>query len=331
VRNGKGTTKNTETFRQNAIEEMSIDKHKTLRYPADATSLNGNMEPITRRSAFLAGLVLPGALRASFVGVNSPDPAQTPIRFEEIGGFELAAVISQCPLAILPLGSLEFHGPHNPLGADSIIISGIADKVAVRTNGLLFPTIRFTQCPAHTENFPGSVSIRPEIMTMYYADVLRNVLQLGFRKVFILNGHDGNIGPGRGAMAQVANEVKDASILFASWWEFLPGSKMKELGLFKQANGGHGHGGPLETSAVAAFRPDLVHLDKARDLPEPPELSDGSPYFLQKSTATNWPGYSGHVSEASAEKGRVLITISEDGIVKLVENWLQNPTSPGSW
>ncbi|MGH9681012.1 MAG: creatininase family protein, partial [Candidatus Acidiferrales bacterium] len=98
-----------------------------------------------------------------------------------------------------------------------------------------------------------------------------------------------------------------------------------------QGNGGHGHGGPLETSAVAAFRPDLVHLDKARDLPQPPDLSSGPPYFLQKSTAKDWPGYSGHVSEASEEKGEKLVQISEDGIVKFIENWLNNLEAPGSW
>ncbi|MFZ0636458.1 MAG: creatininase family protein [Candidatus Acidiferrales bacterium] len=105
-------------------------------------------------------------------------------------------------------------------------------------------------------------------------------------------------------MAQVADEVKDSAMMFVSWWEFLPGEMMKTLGMFHEANGGHGHGGPLETSAVAAFRPDLIHLDKARDLPEPPDLSGGPPYFLQKSTATGWPGYSGYVSEASEEKGK---------------------------
>ena len=166
---------------------------------------------------------------------------------------------------------------------------------------------------------------------MYFADILRNVLDLGFRRVFILNGHDGNIGPARGAIAQVAHEVRDSALLFASWWEFLPGEPVKSLGLFTQSNGGHGHGGPLETSAVAAFRPDLVHLDKARDLLEPPDLSGGTPYFLQKSTAQDWPGYSGKVSEASAEKGRKLVKISEDGIVKLIENWLAHPEAAGSW
>jgi creatinine amidohydrolase len=106
---------------------------------------------------------------------------------------------------------------------------------------------------------------------------------------------------------------------------------MKTLGMFHQANGGHGHGGPLETSAVAAFRPDLIHLSKAQDVPEPPDLSGGAPYFLQKSTATNWPGYSGQVSEASAEKGKRLVEISGEGIVKLIESWLKHDEVPGSW
>ncbi|MFI5092743.1 MAG: creatininase family protein [Candidatus Acidiferrum sp.] len=289
------------------------------------------MAHITRRRALFAALALPGMVEAVYADAPSGEDAGKPKRFEEVAGYEVDDVVSRHPLAILPLGSLEFHGPHNPLGSDSIIISGIAERVAARTNGLLFPTVTFTQCPAHTAHFRGTISVRPEVMTMYFADILRNILHLGFRKIFILNGHDGNIGPGRGAIAEVANETQDAALLLANWWEFLSGEMMRTLGMFHQANGGHGHGGPLETSAVAAFRPDLIHLEKARDLPEPPDLSGGAPYFLQKSTAADWPGYSGHVSEASAEKGRKLVQISEDGIVKLIESWLKHSEAPGSW
>jgi creatinine amidohydrolase len=289
------------------------------------------MPYITRRNVLLAGLALPGVVEAAYRDASGDEDTAKPKRFEELGGFEVSDAVSKHPLAILPLGSLEFHGPHNPLGSDSIIISGIAERVAVRTKGLLFPTINFTQCPAHTAHFQGTISVRPEVMTEYFADILRNILQFGFRKIFILNGHDGNIGPGRGAVAQVASETKDAALLFANWWEFVSSELMKTLGLFHQANGGHGHGGPLETSAVATFRPDLIHLEKARDLPEPPDLSGGAAYFLQKSTATDWPGYSGRMSEASAEKGGRLIQISEIGIVKLIENWLTHGEVPGSW
>lgn len=289
------------------------------------------MPQITRREAIRAGVVLSGIVEIAIGGTLPAEGGNGPKRFEEVCGFEVQQTISERALAILPLGSLEFHGPHNPLGSDSIIISGIAERVALRSNALLFPGVTFTQCPAHTAHFQGTISIRPEVMTTYFAEILRNILRLGFRKVFILNGHDGNIGPGRGAIAEVANENKDAALLLASWWEFLPGDLMKGLGMFHQGNGGHGHGGPLETSAVAAFRPDLVHTEKARDLPEPPDLSGGPPYFLQKSTAADWPGYSGHVSEASAEKGRKLVQMAEDGIVKLIENWLSHSEAPGSW
>jgi creatinine amidohydrolase len=285
----------------------------------------------TRREALLAGLALPGMMTAGYGESQKENSAFKPKRFEEVAGFELPNLVDGSAFALLPLGSLEFHGPHNPLGSDSIIISGIAERVAARTSGLLFPTIVFTQCPAHTAHFRGTLSIRPEVMTMYFSDVLRSILRLGFRKILVLNGHDGNIGPCRGALALVADDEREGALLFASWWEFLPGELMKSIGLFHQANGGHGHGGPLETSAVAAFRPDLIHLDQAKDLPEPPDLAGGAPYFLQKSVAADWPGYSGHVSESSADKGKRLIEISEDAIVKLIENWLEHDEVPGSW
>lgn len=278
-----------------------------------------------------AGVALPAIVEAAYIDTPAGESTRKPKRFEEVCGFEVQQMASEHALALLPLGSLEYHGPHNPLGSDSIIISAIAERVAARSNALLFPTVTFTQCPAQTAHFQGTLSVRPEVMTAYFADILRNILHLGFRKVFILNGHDGNIGPGRGAIAQVADETKDSTLLLASWWEFLSGETIKAAALFRQSNGGHGHGGPLETSAVAAFRPDLVHVDKARDLPEPPDLSGGPPYFLQKSAATDWPGYSGQVSEASAEKGRKLVQMAEDGILRLLDNWLSHAQAPGSW
>ena len=286
----------------------------------------------TRRDVLRKGVFVPAAVSAAISQATaSSEEAQKPKRLEEVVGFQVPDDVATHRFAILPLGSIEYHGPHNPLGVDSIIISGIAENVALRTKALLLPTIFLTQCPAHTAHFRGTISIRPEVMTMYFADILRNVLGLGFKRIFVLNGHDGNIGAGRGAIAEVAHEAPDSSILFASWWEFLPGELVKTLGMFSQSNGGHGHGGPLETSAVAAFRPDLIHTEKSADLPQPPDLSGGPPYFLQKSVTRDWPGYSGKVSEASAEKGRKFVKISEDGIVKLVENWLSNPEAPGSW
>lgn len=289
------------------------------------------MEDLTRRAILTAALATPALLEGLRGEVPPAQEVSQPQRFEEVVGFQAGDLPSRHAFAMVPLGSLEFHGPHNPLGTDSIIVSGLADRVASRTNALLFPTVTFTQCPAHTARFRGTINIRPELMTMYLAEILRNILQVGFRRVFILNGHDGNIGPARGALAQIAAETNDSALLFANWWEFLPTPTMQSLGMFQQSNGGHGHGGPLETSAVAAFRPDLIRLEKAPDMREPPNLSGGAPYFLAKTTAKDWPGYSGRISEASAEKGRKLVQMSEDAIVELIQNWLAHGEVPGSW
>src|SRR5579863_426061 len=109
-----------------------------------------HMVQISRRDALLASLTLPGIIKAAGQQTAEGAAADKPKRFEEVAGFEVSELASRYSLAILPLGSLEFHGPHNPLGSDFIIISGIAERTAARTNGVLFPTLAFTQCPAHT-------------------------------------------------------------------------------------------------------------------------------------------------------------------------------------
>jgi len=289
------------------------------------------MTDLARRNFLLAGAAAPLAARAMAAGLAEPEEAAAPERFEAVGGYGLKAAIESNPLALLPCGSLEYHGPHNPFGTDSIIIGGIAERVAARTGALLFPVVNFTHCPTHTAHFQGTLSIRPEVMTLYYEEILRAILGAGFGRIFMLNGHDGNVDPARGAISKVASEDPEAAILFASWWEALPREEMVKLNLFHQSNGGHGHGGPLETAAVQAFRPEWVHLEKAHDLPAPPDLSTEMPYYLEKASAEEWPGYSGKVSEASPDKGNKIVRISEDRIVKLIENWMKDPAAPGSW
>lgn len=289
------------------------------------------MIDLARRNFLLTGAAAPFAARMAGAGLAEEPEAAEPERFEAVGGYRLQTAIESNPLALVPCGSLEYHGPHNPFGTDSIIIGGIAERVAARTKAVLFPVVSFTHCPTHTAHFQGTLSIRPDVMTLYYEEILRAILNAGFGRIFILNGHDGNVGPARGAISKVAAEHPEAAILFASWWEALPREEMVKLNLFHQSNGGHGHGGPLETSAVAAFRPEWVHLDKARDLPPPPDLSTEMPYYLEKASAEEWPGYSGKVSESSPDKGNKIVRMSEDRIVELVQNWMRNPAVPGSW
>lgn len=121
------------------------------------------MDQVKRRDFLRAGLALPVMVEAAYGALAEIETTAKPRRFEEVVGFQLAEVVAAHRFAILPLGSLEFHGPHNPLGSDSIIVSGIAEHVAARTAGLLFPTVIFTQCPAHTAYFAEPSPFVPKL------------------------------------------------------------------------------------------------------------------------------------------------------------------------
>jgi hypothetical protein len=97
------------------------------------------MEQITRRNVLLAGLALPAILETTFRESQGTDDAtKKPKRFEEVAGFEVAQAISECPLAILPLGSLSFAA-RTTHWVRPIIISGIAENRG--TNGLWLPVV----------------------------------------------------------------------------------------------------------------------------------------------------------------------------------------------
>ncbi len=252
-------------------------------------------------------------------------------QFCEQVGYQLDRHVQESRLAILPLGSVEYHGPSGPPFTDSVIAAGIASRLAARVKASVFPVVNFTHCPAHTASFRGSVSIRPEVMTMYFTDILRGLLANGFKRIFALNGHDGNIGPARVAISQVTHENKDSQMIFVSWWETLPTPLVESLKLFKTGNGGHGHGGPLELSVAAVFAPQSVEAGKGPDLPTIEQMSDGFPYYLEKSKAEGWPGYSGKLSEISRDKGEKLVAIAVEKLAGLIESWLKNDSKPGSW
>jgi len=297
-----------------------------------------NENVASRRRTVASLLVFPAMMMTGIAegrrpGGREPEQraAERERQFVRVAGYRLDAHIGESQLALLPLGSIEYHGPSGPPMTDSIIAAGLAERVAVRVQASVFPVVMFTHCPAHTARFRGSISIRPEVMTMYLGDILRGILANGFRRVFLLNGHDGNIGPARMAMSQVTADVRDSQMLLVNWWETLPTPLVESLRLFRSGNGGHGHGGPLELSVAAVFAPASVEPGKGPDLPAIAPLAHEVPYYLEKSQAEGWPGYSGNLSEISREKGEKLVALAVEKLSSIIEEWVRKPTHPGSW
>jgi creatinine amidohydrolase len=244
------------------------------------------------------------------------------ISLTNILGAETLSRINNVDLIVIPFGSIEYHGPHAPIGTDSLIAQELGTRIATRMNAILGPLIAYTTCPVTTRNNPGTLSIDTDIMTAYIENIFRGLFKHGAKGILAINAHDGNIDPIQRASDRLFFEFRDSFILSINWWETLPTSMIESMGLFSEG-GGHGHGGPLETSAAWAVEPDSVILSSAEDID--PSLVGQQDLHILKSGGRlpKWPGYGGRISESSIEKGKTLLHLAEDRIVELLEGWVQ--------
>ena len=125
----------------------------------------------------------------------------------------MAEAVTSHRLTILSLGGLKFHKAAQSAGGRfHRLFRNCGPRSA--TDGWVFVSRdQVHLMPTHTAHFQGTASIRPEVMTRYHANVLCNILRIGSRKIFILNGHIGNIRPGRAAIAQGADSGAPAYLL----------------------------------------------------------------------------------------------------------------------
>lgn len=154
--------------------------------------------------------------------------------------------------AIIPVGCIEAHGDHLPLGTDTVIAEELALRVAERCSAVALPPIAYGY--AYTmSRYAGTLSVSPDALRLMLFDVLHGAYRNGFRRVLVLNGHGGNDGAIKEAIEHFADLHSDARIAWANWW------KIRELGLDV------GHADESETSLMLALRPELVQMRHARD------------------------------------------------------------------
>lgn len=122
--------------------------------------------------------------------------------------------------AILPVGSLEQHGPHLPVSTDSDIAGEVAKRVAKRCGLLLLPTITYGVSFEHAPFF--NLSISPKTLQRFLLEICASLGKNRIRKIIILNGHHGN----QAALDALAGKVSKASrrnvkVFVFSYWHFM--------------------------------------------------------------------------------------------------------------
>ncbi|RIV40049.1 creatininase family protein [Micromonospora radicis] len=256
------------------------------------------------------------------VTVTWPDSGLLPV--SRVPGGELAAVAAAADFAVLPVGAVEWHGPHLPLGTDLILAEGFAAESGTTGDGprgVLFPAVAYAACPGQTRPWPGTVAIRPEIAVGYLADVIEGIVAAGFPRLLIVNGHDANMSTVRAAMEWVSGR-RTASLLLVNWFQLVTLAETAQLYGELPARG---HGGAYETSGVLGFDPDAVRLDAVEDLPPKPKLPVPHPYVLVESRPDPWQGWSGHISLADVATGERVRHIAGARLREIVTAWVAAP------
>lgn len=227
---------------------------------------------------------------------------------------------------VVPLGSMEQHGPHLPLETDTAIISEIARRVEARMaeQVVLTPAQWLGHSPHHAHFGCVSLDLRPYMELV--AGVCRSLVAMGASKIFLLNGHGGNDAPCRAMLCDLKRELPAAKIAFASYWSLAA----EAFGRIRESpRGGMGHACEMETSIMLAIRPGQVKLDEAVDDGTFREsgyrISDmlrPQPYYMVRDfhelSATGTVGMPSH---ASAEKGEKFLDAAVEGVVHFLQDF----------
>ena len=220
----------------------------------------------------------------------------------------------------LPLGSLEYHGPHAPLGVDTTLATGFARALAERADGVALPAIAYSFTSTLTSARPGTLSIGAEPFLAYVREVLAALARQGVTRIVALNAHSENQHALRLAAETVATAHPAASVLLVDWWKLV---RPEDTPTFTES-GGHGHGGPVEVSTTAAFDPRGVLAASAPDIAyETPWWRGAAQVVGAGQAPLGFDGYHGRVSEIDGAAGRVLRDAVLERLERLVDDWLE--------
>ena len=249
---------------------------------------------------------------------------------------ELGERLAERPVAIVPVGAVEQHSGHLPLGQDNFQIEEIVRRAVIKLENegkpaIFGPTIPFG--PISNLKFPGSLNIKPSTLALLTKEICLNLYRHGVKTILLAMGHDLSLGALMVAARELAHETDDGlSVIVANW---LPAvvKLLPEIFADMPKNKRDGHGGAGETARMMAQHPKLVRMDLARDykvdayrsptLFAYPVAAGGGVYAPKKTTNHDpeFPGILGFPSIATPEIGERLYDALSDWIADVAREY----------
>ena len=248
------------------------------------------------------------------------------MRWEELSGEEFQAAVDKCQgVCILPIGVLEYHGPHLPLGTDMYRAYHVACETAKVEPAIVFPVLPFT---ANTECkiYPGGLVTRDRLMLELLENICDEISRNGLHKIIMFSGHGGNKWFLPFFVQMMLDKNKDYVVYF-----------LNNRGVDPDAVGGYmdikvfrsifetetyGHADEWETGEVLHIRPDLVHLEKVRNKTWTAE--DRLSHLPHTYTPMDWFSRQpdlmrGEPGPSTAEKGRKFLAHQVEQMASIVK------------
>jgi creatinine amidohydrolase len=253
------------------------------------------------------------------------------IRYEEFTSPEIDALDRNQTVCVLPLGSVEQHGWHMPLGTDSMITHTLCVSVAERRSGATLvlppPWYGFS---AHHMRFAGSITLSASTMMALIDDIVSSLVVHRFRRILLVNGHGGNGGIVDLCASTLGHKYYGAARIAGVTYFHLAHSEIDAIRT--TLAGGTGHAGEFETSVMLHMANHLVSMERSKKtIPDP-----GSRYLTTDLTGSSavrtyldfadlsHTGTLGDPTVADKEKGKAFFDAVSNALSAFVDdfaNW----------
>jgi len=239
------------------------------------------------------------------------------IRLEDLTPRQLEEATRTHSTILLPVGSIECHGEHNPIGTDTLIAVEICRRAAERTGCVVAPAL-FYGITGYLISRPekGTMNVDSEAFYLYFKNAVREFWRIGFKKIFALCGHydGGQLASMQRAASELMDEVAIEKWGCDYWDKLRPGVDVPLVKVFREDDFTKpeyrvDHGGWYETSLVLYFRPELPTTELVKVTPDVYHFDESQPML----------------SEASFEVGKEIADMAVEGLVREIREPLSFP------
>src|SRR5437660_6659860 len=238
------------------------------------------------------------------------------MRFHDLTWPLLRQVPRDTTIVVAPIAACEQHARHLPTFTDTLLVTAVAEGLEQRLpeRVLLLPT-QWLGASSHHLRFGATLSAEVDTHVTMICDILVPLLEDGYQRVLVLNGHGGNIDTMHIALRRLQPRYRNRLLTAASYWE-LADRELAALASGKRKS--MGHACEFETSMILALRPDLVRREEIKDDPPQDDPALRGLYLAQDFKQKTNHGAVGYPERANANKGRAFLNAAIDRTVDVV-------------